>query len=154
MDFAIAHKDWTLEDCKRVVWSDKTKINYLGSDGRKWVWKKAGKGLSDRLVEGSLKFGGGSLMMQGCMMWEGVGYGWKIDGRMDAKLCTQILEDKLQQSLEYYGKSAADIIFQQNNEPKHKSKTATTWFEDHEYIVMDWPAQSQTSIPLNTFGFA
>ena len=63
LDFAYAHKDWTLEDWKKVVWSDETKINHLGSDGHKWVWKKAGEGLSDRLVEGIVKFGGGSLMM-------------------------------------------------------------------------------------------
>ena len=37
MDFTYAHKDWTVEDWKRVVWSDKTKINFLGSDGCKWV---------------------------------------------------------------------------------------------------------------------
>ena len=63
LDFAIAHKDWTVEDWKRVVWSDETKINHLGSDGKKWVWKKKEEALSDRLVEGTLKFGGGSLMM-------------------------------------------------------------------------------------------
>ena len=33
-----------------VVLSDETKINHLGSDGRKWVWKKAGEGLNDRTV--------------------------------------------------------------------------------------------------------
>ena len=33
LDFAIAHQDWTLEDWKKVVWSDETKINRLGSDG-------------------------------------------------------------------------------------------------------------------------
>src|SRR5260370_17348777 len=65
LDFAHAHKDWTLDDWKRVVWSDETKINRLGSDGRKWVWKKSGEGLSDRLVEGTLKFGGGSIMLWG-----------------------------------------------------------------------------------------
>src|SRR5215471_5552324 len=85
MDFALAHQDWTVEDWKKVVWSDETKINRLESDGRKWVWKKAGEGLSDRLVKGTnlKKFGGGSLMMWGCMTWEGVGYGCKIDGMMD-----------------------------------------------------------------------
>ena len=57
-----------------MVWSDKTKINCLGSDGCKWVWKKSGEGLSDRLVEGTVKFGGGSIMIWGCMTWEGVGY--------------------------------------------------------------------------------
>lgn len=63
LDFALSHQDWTIEDWKRVIWSDETKINRLGSDGRKWVWKKSGEGLSDRLVQGTLKFGGGSLMM-------------------------------------------------------------------------------------------
>lgn len=148
LDFAIAHRDWTVEDWKRVIWSDETKINRLGSDGRKWVWKKAGEKLSDRLVEGTLKFGGGSLMMWGCMLWEGVGYGCKIDGRMDAELYTQILEDELQQTLQFYGKEAADIIFQQDNDPKHKSRRATKWFEDHEYIVMVWPSQSPDLNPI------
>lgn len=56
LDFALSHQDWTMEDWKKVVWSDETKINRLGSDGRKWVWKKAGEALSNRLVEGTKKF--------------------------------------------------------------------------------------------------
>src|SRR3954454_13678105 len=59
MDFALAHQYWTVEDWKRIVWSDETKINRLGSDGRKWVWKKPGEDLNDRLVQGTQKFGGG-----------------------------------------------------------------------------------------------
>ena len=63
LDFAHAHKDWTQDGWKMVVWSDETKVNCLGSDGPKWVWKKSGEGLSDRLVEGTVKFGGGSIMI-------------------------------------------------------------------------------------------
>ena len=37
LDYAYTHKDWTVEDWKKVVWSDETKINHLGSDGCKWV---------------------------------------------------------------------------------------------------------------------
>ena len=50
LDFAYAHKDCTIEDWKKVIWFDETKINCLGSDGCKWVWKKQDEGLSDRLV--------------------------------------------------------------------------------------------------------
>jgi len=57
--------------------------------------------LSDRLVQGTVKFGGGSLIFWGCIFWEGVRFGTKIDGRMDADLFVSILEDELQQSLEY-----------------------------------------------------
>ena len=142
LDFAIQHKDWTLEDWKKVVWSDETKINRLGSDGKKWVWKKAREPLSDRLVEGTLKFGGGSLMVWGCMLWDGVGYACKIEGKMDGDLYIKILEEDLQESLGYFGKSPEDVIFQQDNDPKHKCKKASTWFQDHDFQVLSWPAQS------------
>ena len=118
MDFALSHQHWTAEDWKQVIWSDETKINCIGSDGKRWAWKKAGEGLSDRLVQGTVKFGGASLMMWGCMTWEGVGMACKIDGRMDTDLYLQILEDELQQTLEYYGKTPDDIVFQQDNDPK------------------------------------
>ena len=39
-----------------VVYSDETKINCIGSDGRTIVWKMAGEPLNDRLVEGTPKF--------------------------------------------------------------------------------------------------
>lgn len=148
LDFAISHQDWTIEDWKKVVWSDETKINRLGSDGRKWVWKKAGEGLSDRTVEGTVKFGGGCIMVWGCMLWEGVGYACKIDGRMDGELYIKIMEDDLQASLEYYDKDPNDVIFQQDNDPKHTCKKARKWFQDHGFHVMTWPAQSPDLNPI------
>ena len=99
LDYAYAHKDWAVEDWKKVVWSDGTEINCLGSDGHKWVWKKASEGLSDRVVQGTVKFGGGSVIMWGCMTWQGVGYATKIDGRMDGDLYLQILKDELLETL-------------------------------------------------------
>ena len=71
MDFAMAHIHWTVDDWKRVVYTDETKVNRLGSDGRKWVWKMPGEGLSDRLVEGTVKFAGGNLMFWGPMFLGG-----------------------------------------------------------------------------------
>jgi hypothetical protein len=111
LDLAHAHKDWTVNDWRRVVWSDETKINHLGSDGHKWVWKKPDEGLSDRLVEGTVKFKGGSVMIWGCMTWEGVGYAAKIDGRMDGDLYLQILKDDLQNTLQYHSLNPPNIIF-------------------------------------------
>ena len=148
LDFAITHQHWTMDDWKRVVWSDETKINRLGSDGRKWVWKKAGEGLSDRLVQGTQKFGGGSLMMWGCMLWDGVGYACRIDGNMNGDLYTKILEEDLQESLSYFGKDAGEVIFQQDNDPKHVCQKARTWFEGNGFKVLPWPAQSPDLNPI------
>ena len=45
-EFALKHQYWTVDDWKRVIFSDETKINRLGSDGRKWVWKQRGNRLT------------------------------------------------------------------------------------------------------------
>ena len=37
IDFTIAHKNYSLEDWKEVIWSDEVKFNCLGLDGRKWI---------------------------------------------------------------------------------------------------------------------
>ena len=112
LNYAHAHKDWTVEDWKMVVWFDETKINCLGSDGCKWVWKRPEVGLSDRLIERTVKFGGGSVMIWGCMTWKGVGYAAEIDGRIDSDLYLQILKDDLLNTLENHGLNPPNIIFQ------------------------------------------
>ena len=148
LDFAFAHRNWTIDDWKKVIWSDETKINHLGSDGHKWAWKKSGEGLSDRLVQGTVKFGGGSVMMWGCMGWDGVGYATKIDGRMDGDLYLQILKDELQDTMQYYGLNPPDIIFQQDNDPKHTCKKVKEWLEEQDFRTMIWPAQSPDLSPI------
>ena len=95
-----------------MIWSDETKINRFGSDGRQWAYKKIGEeGLVDREVQETLKFGGGSLMMWGCMLWDGPGQACKIDGRMDKELYVQILEDELLGTLEEYDLEVDNVIF-------------------------------------------
>jgi hypothetical protein len=87
-------------------------------------------------------------MVWGCMLWDGPGFATKIEGRMDAELYTAILEDELQQTMEWYGLETEDVIFQQDNEPKHTSKKARKWFNEHGYQVLQWPAQSPDLNPI------
>ena len=84
-----------MEDWKRVLWSDETKINRIGSDGHEYVWKRKGKKLTFREVQGTVKFGGGSLMVWGCIGWNGVGVLSEVEGRMDAEQYVAILEGEL-----------------------------------------------------------
>ena len=147
-EFAKRHKDWTVEDWKRVVWSDETKINRLGSDGRNYVWKRAGNRCTDQHVKPTVKFGGGSIMIWGCMTSQGVGYACRIEGTMDAELYRSILRDELTNTMEYYGLDRERMIFQQDRDSKHTSCLATQWFEDHGIRVLEWPAQSPDLNPI------
>ncbi len=58
-------------------------------------------------------------MVWGCMTAHGIGYACKINGNMDCELYTSILGDELLRTLEYYDLQKAEIVFQQDNDPKH-----------------------------------
>ena len=148
LDFAFKYKDWTVEDWTRFIWSDKTKINRIGSDGRMYVWKKSGEPLLDKEVQGTVKFGGGFLMVWGCMGCNGVGILAEVEGRMDAEQYVSILEDNLLPSMEKSGIPKESIIFQQDNDPKHSSKRAQNWFKSEGIRILDWPAQSPDLSPI------
>ena len=90
-------------------------------------------------------------MMWGCMTWEEVGDACKIDGKMDGDLYVQILDEELQEGIKFYNKTKDDIIFHQDNDPKHTCKKAKQWFQDHEYQIMDWPAQFPDINPIEHF---
>jgi len=86
--------------------------------------------------------------MWGCMTHKGVGYGCHIEGIMDSDTYCEVLENHLKDSLNFFEISVDDMIFQQDNDPKHTSKKAKKWFSDNKMIVLDWPAQSPDLNPI------
>ena len=146
--FALRHRHWTVGDWKRVVWSGETKVCLQGFGGRELVWKRPGGVLTEQQVQGTVKFGGGSLMMWGCMTAQGVGYACRIEGGLDAELYANILEDEFLATLKYYRLEKGKIIFQHDNDPKHTSRIARQWFEDNGVEVLEWPSQSPDLNPI------
>ena len=76
------------------------------------MWKKKREELIAREVKGTVKFGGGSLMVWGCIGWNGVGVLSEVEERMDVEQYVEILEAGLLQSMEESGIPEGDIIFQ------------------------------------------
>lgn len=104
--------------------------------------------LTDRDIQGTVKFGGGRIMMWGCMTAKGVGFACRIDGNMDAEIYVDILDNYLLQTIEYYKLDTNNIIFQQDNDPKHTSRIAHNWLDDHRIEVLEWPPQSPDLSPI------
>jgi transposase len=142
LEFAKRYQHWTVADWERVVWSDETKINRFNSDGRSWCWVRDVDSLETRTVKQTVKHGGGSIMIWGCMTAKGPGYMCKINGRMDQHLYKQILEEDLVDTIKYYRLPKNRVIFQQDNDLKHTASSVREWLGQQDFEVLEWPAQS------------
>jgi hypothetical protein len=147
--FAQYHENWTVEDWKRVLWSDETKINWMGSDGKKYVWKTPGEPLSNYIITPTVKHGGGNnLIVWGCMGWNGVGKLVEVQGKMDAVQYCEILDEGVEESFKKLEMEEDQQYFQQDNDSKHMSGLATMWFSNHNINPINWPSQSPDLNPI------
>jgi transposase len=153
LEFVKKYREWTEEDWSLVVWSDESKINRICSDGIRYVWDDQPGRLTDRSVQGTVKFGGGSVMVWSCMSWYGPGYIAKIDETLDSQLYIEILKEDLQMSVEEWGLAKDEFIFQHDNDPKHTAKVTKAFLEssnltEEEGRLLYWPAQSPDLNPI------
>ena len=101
LKFARYHENWTVEDWKKVLWSDEIKINCIGSDGKVYVWKQWGEPLSDHTTTPTVKHGGETILWCGVVWgWNGVGELVEVQGKMNAEQYCEILEDGMKESFE------------------------------------------------------
>jgi hypothetical protein len=131
-----------------VIWSDESKFQLFGSDGRQWYWKKPGDPLIARHIKSTVKHGGGNIMVWGCLTSKGMGYICHIHGSLDSELYRQILHDEFMATLNYYNMAVEKVIFQQDNDPKHTAKLTKQWFINNNIKILDWPSQSPDLSPI------
>ena len=81
-------------------------------------------------------------MVWGCMTHLGPGYLCKIDGLMDQYLYKSILEDELVKTIEYYDMEADKVVFQHDNDSKHRAKSVQDWLASQPFAVLEWSPQS------------
>ena len=82
------------------------------------------------------------------MTAEGSGFMCRIQDTMDQHLYKQILEDDLLHTIEWYDLDADQVIFRQDNDPKHRSRNIQEWLNSQPFEVLEWPAQSPDPNPI------
>jgi len=73
LDFAKSHINKVNDFWKSVLFSDESKFNIFGSDGRVMVWRKPNKQMDCKNLCPTVKHGGGNELVWGCMSATGVG---------------------------------------------------------------------------------
>ncbi|GFX14327.1 transposable element Tc1 transposase [Trichonephila clavipes] len=80
-----------------VIFSDESKFNIFGSDGRRMVWRKPNTSHHPKHTIPTVKHGGGLVMVWGCMPALGVGKLVFIDGIMHKMAYLNILQNDLKE---------------------------------------------------------
>ena len=88
------------------------------------------------------------MMIWGCITSLGVGYACRIvEHPMKSELYTHILATSYKETLEYFGLSNEEVIFQQDGDTKPTSKYTKKWLADNKIrYIEDWPAN--TVVPI------
>jgi transposase len=156
VEWCMAHKDKTVEDWYRVIFSDEASVE-IGRQSRQLrVWRRVGERFNADCLSPTFKSGRQSVMVWGCfagglkgpLVFSDENGGKK--GKMNASRYVGILETNL---LPFQRLIRASIgktaIFQQDNALIHAAKATKEWLKLKEIETMEWPANSPD---LKTYG--
>lgn len=146
LKWAMDHREWTMEDWKKVVWSDETMV-YAGDGHCRYVRVVDGHPLTEKHFELTTKFPT-RVMFWSCFSWNGTGRMHVVEGNMDsAYYITHVIEGRvIRQMLEWFPDGSG--VFQHDNAPSHTSRRTKACLDRHNLNVMNWPAQSPDLNPI------
>ncbi|KFM67704.1 Transposable element Tc1 transposase, partial [Stegodyphus mimosarum] len=146
-----AHRNCTVDQWKRVLWSDESRFTLYRSDGRVWVWRLPGERLLAECIVPTVKFGGGGIMVWGCFSWYGLRPLAPIHGKLNSDDYCTILDDNVLPTLcQFYGfEPFQDLCyFQDGSASCHVSMLTKAWYGANGVHRMDWLAQSPYLNPI------
>ncbi|GBN28123.1 Transposable element Tc3 transposase [Araneus ventricosus] len=125
LEFAKSYIKKPPEFWNSVLFVDESKHNVFGSDGKQMVLRKPNE-LEMKNLTPSVKPGGGSQMVWGCMSAVDVRNLHFIDGMMDKYMYLDILKQNLQQSAEKMGILPHYKLYQ-DNDPNNNAHICRLW---------------------------
>ncbi|GBM36193.1 Transposable element Tc1 transposase [Araneus ventricosus] len=111
------------------------------------VWRRKNEELNPKNLVGTVKYGGGGILVCGCMTASGLGNLVFIDGIMNHALYLNILRDNLKLTAQNLG-IGNNFVFHQDNDPKHRILNVRLWCLYNFLQILKTPPQSPDLNPI------
>ncbi|KAK4510570.1 uncharacterized protein ATC70_005001 [Mucor velutinosus] len=116
------HRHLTADDWRKWGFSDETRVNMWGSDGKSFYWTDRPTELMPHQTEAQVQGDGGGVIFWGMITAEGPSYGSTItEGTVNSEVYAEILDSSLLDTIEYYGLDKKTFRLQQDNARPHTS---------------------------------
>ena len=83
--WAKKYKNYTLENWKKVLFTDESQFAIHGNNRRLYVRRRHGERLLNQCLKSTIKHGGGNIQVWGCFSFSGVGSFYRIKGILEKK---------------------------------------------------------------------
>lgn len=80
--YAKAHLDKPASIWNKVLWTDETKTELFGHNKGHYAWRKKSTAFQEKHLLPTVKYGGGSIMLWGCVASAGTGNLVKVEGHI------------------------------------------------------------------------
>lgn len=138
---------FTPAEWQRVVFSDESSVWMTGSAGRVFVWRSPGEEFNEECTVPTFKSGRETLMVWGCITWEGVGALHICTESVNAAYYKTILEGNLQATTSVLGLTG-EVLFVQDGAPAHRARATKKYLEERNVRCLNHPAQSPDLNPI------
>ncbi|KAI4895597.1 hypothetical protein NFI96_008461, partial [Prochilodus magdalenae] len=127
----------TILSCCNGIWNQIFKCICEYCD----VWRMKNDKYHPKNTITTVKHGGGSIMLWGCLSAHGTGRLHCIKERMTGAMYCEILGNNLLPSVRAL-KMGHGWVFQHDNDPKHTARITKGWLCKKHIKVLEWPSQS------------
>lgn len=131
----------------RTIFTDESKFEIFGGGRKQKIWRLKNEEMHPKNLLPTVKHGGGSVMVWGCMSSSGVGNLVFIESIMRKEDYLRILKKNLKPSVNKLGLDSS-WIFQQDNDPKHTAKIVKDWLARNVPNQLHSPPQSPDLNPI------
>lgn len=139
------HLHWTIEDWKKVLWSDECVIP-LRRFGRFRYWKKWNEIFDGRLYTPTVTRDK-SVLIWGSFCYNGTGNLEPIEGQITSKSFVRMLRCHLK-AIAARLFDGDDWIFQHDNARPHSAEHTEQFLRSEDVKILPWPAQSPDLNPI------